>query len=67
MTMRVFLSRTALLVSCALIATPAPAQDKDRMQVFRDPAAPVEARVDDLMARLTLDEKDRRCSPARSA
>ncbi|QNQ08887.1 beta-glucosidase [Sphingomonas alpina] len=56
MTMRVLLSRTALLVSCALIATPGTAQDKDKM-LFRDPAAPVEARVDDLMARLTLEEK----------
>ena len=44
----------AALVAVMLVAAPAPAKEKP---VYRDAKAPVEARVADLMARLTPDEK----------
>jgi len=45
-----------VLAGCMALAMPVQAQEKDRM-LYRDKAAPLEARVADLMARLTLDEK----------
>lgn len=45
-----------VMAGCMAIAMPAGAREKDRM-LFRDTAAPLEARVADLMSRLTLDEK----------
>ncbi len=48
----------AAWVVATLLALPASAQQEPReKQVYRDKKAPVEARVADLMARLTLDEK----------
>lgn len=46
----------AALVAVTLLAAPASAQ-REEVPVYRDAKAPVEARVADLMARLTLDEK----------
>jgi beta-glucosidase len=48
--------RTMIMTGSVMVAMRADAQGKDRM-VFRDKTAPVEARVADLMSRLTLDEK----------
>lgn len=45
-----------VLAGCMALAMPVQAQEKDRM-LYRDKAAPLEARVADLMSRLTLDEK----------
>jgi beta-glucosidase len=55
-------SRARILVftACAAIALPVAAQNTAKggaKMVYRNPAAPIEARVDDLMARLTLEEK----------
>ncbi|MDX3314508.1 glycoside hydrolase family 3 C-terminal domain-containing protein [Streptomyces sp. NPDC054884] len=52
--------RTTLAVALALIAglgTTVPAQADDPAYPFRNPNLPVEKRVDDLLSRLTLDEK----------
>ncbi|QNA86142.1 glycoside hydrolase family 3 protein [Sphingomonas sp. So64.6b] len=49
-----FSSRAALLAACALSALPATAEDR---VLYLNPAAPLEARVDDLLSRLTLEEK----------
>jgi len=46
----------AALVAVTLLAAPTSAQ-REEVPVYRDAKAPVEARVADLMARLTLDEK----------
>ena len=50
----VWWSRASALAIGTLIAVPATAQDK---MLFRDASAPIEARVDDLLGRLTLEEK----------
>ncbi|MFF4211153.1 glycoside hydrolase family 3 C-terminal domain-containing protein [Streptomyces sp. NPDC001796] len=52
--------RTTLAVALALIAglgTTVPARADDPAYPFRNPNLPVEKRVDDLLSRLTLDEK----------
>ncbi|MDQ0956482.1 beta-glucosidase [Streptomyces sp. B4I13] len=52
--------RTTLVVALALIAglgATVPAQADDPAYPFRNPNLPVEKRVDDLLSRLTLDEK----------
>ena len=47
--------RRAGLLAIALLAAPA-AQTQERV-LYRDPAAPIEQRVEDLLARMTQDEK----------
>jgi beta-glucosidase len=47
-------ARTTLVAVALLAATAAPAQDRP---VYRDPAAPIEQRVEDLLGRMTQDEK----------
>jgi beta-glucosidase len=52
--------RTTLVLALALLAGPlaaVPARAADPAYPFRDPALPVAQRVDDLLGRLTLDEK----------
>jgi len=52
--------RTTVLVALALVAglgATVPAHADDPAYPFRDPGLPVEARVSDLLSRLTLDEK----------
>ena len=51
---RVGLLTLALLASTVLAASAAHAQQR---AVYRDAAAPIEQRVEDLLARMTLDEK----------
>jgi len=47
-----------LVVSCSpRLADPQPTADSQATPGYRDPAAPIEARVEDLLARMTLDEK----------
>ncbi|MBO9499522.1 MAG: glycoside hydrolase family 3 protein [Novosphingobium sp.] len=45
-----------MMAAAMLASTPVAAQQAGR-EIYRDPRAALEARVDDLMARLTLDEK----------
>lgn len=45
----------ALLLSCLLFCNGAMANDHDA--VYKDPSQPVQDRVDDLLKRMTLDEK----------
>jgi beta-glucosidase len=53
---RLALTRRALLASSFLLA-PAVALGAPAAMVYRDPKAPIEARVRDLLARMTLEEK----------
>ena len=46
----------AVLAFAALASSPSPARASDTPR-YLDPALPVEARIDDLMSRMTLDEK----------
>jgi beta-glucosidase len=45
----------AVAIACAALAAPAAARAQD--EPFRDPQCPMSERIDDLMGRLTLDEK----------
>jgi beta-glucosidase len=47
----------AVVAPCFFIAEAAFAQTAHRALVYKNPAAPTEARVDDLLARMTLEEK----------
>ncbi|WP_229075544.1 glycoside hydrolase family 3 protein [Actinoplanes sp. DH11] len=47
----------ALLAAALLIVPAAPARAAEPVHAFRDPGLPLAARVDDLVGRLTLDEK----------
>ncbi|MEE3624357.1 glycoside hydrolase family 3 N-terminal domain-containing protein [Nitrospirillum sp. BR 11752] len=49
--------RRLVLAGVAAVAISAVAQAADKPTVYKDPAAPLAARVDDLLARMTLDEK----------
>ena len=58
-TSTIFCAASALALSIALPAMPAqaaPAAASSKM-IYKDASAPIEARVDDLLARMTLDEK----------
>ena len=50
-------SRTAYLAASLLSSTVALSGAQAHDMIYKDKTAPLEARVDDLMARLTLDEK----------
>ena len=50
-------SRTAYLAATLLSSTVALSGAEAQDMVYKDKSAPIEARVDDLMGRLTLDEK----------
>ncbi|TWB39585.1 glycoside hydrolase family 3 N-terminal domain-containing protein [Nitrospirillum pindoramense] len=49
--------RRLVLAGVAAVAISAVAHAADKPAVYKDPAAPLPARVDDLLARMTLDEK----------
>lgn len=49
--------RKAIFASAALIFSFIALDARAAMQRYKDPSAPIEARVDDLMKRMTLDEK----------
>nr|WP_217705269.1 glycoside hydrolase family 3 N-terminal domain-containing protein [Peristeroidobacter soli] len=49
--------RLATVVATLLIASDASAQVRNDRPVYKDPAAPVEQRVQDLLSRMTLEEK----------
>jgi beta-glucosidase len=50
-------ARAAFLAAALIVAAPAPAQQPGARPLYRDAAAPLEQRVDDLLARMTLEEK----------
>ena len=50
-------SRTAYLAATLLSSTVALSGAQAQEMIYKDKSAPLEARVDDLMGRLTLDEK----------
>ena len=52
-----FVTTTALLTSSALLAVTATARPGHDQPVYKDPNAPIEQRVEDLLSRMTLDEK----------
>src|SRR5687767_15920228 len=47
----------AALLAALLAAAPAPAQQRAERPAYRNPATPLEQRVEDLLARMTQDEK----------
>lgn len=49
--------RASMLIVALLAAVPALAQQRAERPVYRNPAAPLEQRVEDLLARMTQDEK----------
>ena len=49
--------RMSLLAIALLAAAPAPAQQRAERPAYRNPAAPLEQRVEDLLARMTQEEK----------
>ncbi|MDZ5650141.1 glycoside hydrolase family 3 N-terminal domain-containing protein [Nitrospirillum sp. BR 11828] len=49
--------RRLVLAGVAAVAISAVAHAADKPAIYKDPAAPLAARVDDLLARMTLDEK----------
>ena len=52
-----FVTTTALLTSSALLAVTATARPGHNQPAYKDPNAPIEQRVEDLLSRMTLDEK----------
>ena len=49
--------KSGVLIAAILIATGASAQSRSQRPIYKDPAAPVEQRVEDLLSRMTLEEK----------
>jgi beta-glucosidase len=58
-------SRTAYLAATLLSSTVALSGAQAQDMIYKDKSAPLDARVDDLMARLTLDERSC-CSRAKA-
>lgn len=50
-------AKPAVLITALLLASGASAQSRNERPIYKDPAAPVEQRVQDLLSRMTLEEK----------
>ena len=61
--LRARLSSSFFIIAVVLsLSFPARSQEAPATAPYKNPAVPLEQRVDDLIGRMTLDEKSRRCA-----